>query len=153
MDYKKALPDPIGMHVILDLYECDPKILDNKEEIEKILTDSARLANAQIVSTHFRKFAPQGVTGVVVVAESHISIHTWPELGYAAVDVYTCGSHTLPLKASKYIIEKLGSKRPTITKIDRGFLVEKQDGVITMSQESPTMRDTAEKPSPTLINQ
>ena len=127
MDQKKltvpALQDPIGMHVILDLYDCDKNILDDLERIEQILTNSAKIANSMVLDKHFRKFNPQGVTGVVVVSESHISIHTWPEYGYAAVDVYTCGSHTLPVKASEYIIRELKCKRPTITKIDRGFLV------------------------------
>ncbi len=121
-----ALQDPIGMHVILDLYECNPEILNDIDKIEQILTESAHISNATILDKHFRKFNPQGVTGVIVVSESHISIHTWPELGYAAVDVYTCGSHTLPVKASEYIIKALECKRPTITKIDRGFLLEEK---------------------------
>ena len=128
MDKKKlsvpALQDPIGMHVILDLYECEEEYLDNINKIEEVLTRAAKVANSTILDKHFRKFNPQGVTGMIIVAESHISIHTWPEYKYAAVDVYTCGSHTFPVKASEYIIKELKCKRPTITKIDRGFLVK-----------------------------
>ncbi|NJE25531.1 S-adenosylmethionine decarboxylase proenzyme [Thermococcus sp. MV5] len=114
--------DPIGMHVVLDLYECDPEILDDMEKVEEVLTKAAEAANATIIDKRFHKFSPQGVSGVVVVSESHIAIHTWPEHGYAAVDVYTCGDHTMPLKASEYIIKELKCKRPTIVKLDRGLL-------------------------------
>ncbi|RLF83639.1 S-adenosylmethionine decarboxylase proenzyme [Thermococci archaeon] len=114
--------NPIGMHVVLDLYECDPQILDDIEKIEEILTEAAEVANATVIDKRFHKFSPQGVSGVVVVSESHIAIHTWPEHGYAAVDVYTCGNHTMPLKASEYIIRKLKCKRPTLVKLDRGLL-------------------------------
>ena len=114
--------NPIGMHVVLDLYECDPQILDDIEKIEEILTEAAEVANATVIDKRFHKFSPQGVSGVVVVSESHIAIHTWPEHGYAAVDVYTCGNHTMPLKASEYIIRELKCKRPTLVKLDRGLL-------------------------------
>ncbi|ADT84319.1 MULTISPECIES: adenosylmethionine decarboxylase [Thermococcus] len=119
-----TVDNPIGMHVVLDLYECDPQILDDIERIEEILTKAAEIANATIIDKRFHKFSPQGVSGVVVVSESHIAIHTWPEHGYAAVDVYTCGDHTMPLKASEYIIRALKCKRPTIVKLDRGLLFE-----------------------------
>jgi len=117
-----VVDNPIGMHVVLDLYECDPQILDDIEKIEEILTGAAEVANATVIDKRFHKFSPQGVSGVVVVSESHIAIHTWPEHGYAAVDVYTCGNHTMPLKASEYIIRELKCKRPTLVKLDRGLL-------------------------------
>ena len=118
----QVVETPIGMHVVLDLYECDPKILDDMERIEEILTKAAEVANATIIDKRFHKFSPQGVSGVVVVSESHIAIHTWPEHGYAAVDVYTRGDHTMPLKASEYIIKELKCKKPTVVKLDRGLL-------------------------------
>lgn len=118
----QVVETPIGMHVVLDLYECDPQILDDIEKIEEILTKAAEVANATIIDKRFHKFSPQGVSGVVVVSESHVAIHTWPEHGYAAVDVYTCGDHTMPLKASEYIIKELKCKRPTVVKLDRGLL-------------------------------
>lgn len=118
----QVVNDPIGMHVVLDLYECDPQILDDMEKVEEVLTKAAEVANATVIDKRFHKFSPQGVSGVVVVSESHIAIHTWPEHGYAAVDVYTCGDHTMPLKASEYIIKELKCKRPTIVKLDRGLL-------------------------------
>jgi|Deesub1362B_J571_1020462.scaffolds.fasta_scaffold00031_22 S-adenosylmethionine decarboxylase len=122
-----TVDSPIGMHVILDLYECDPQILDDIEKVEEILTKAAELANATIIDKRFHKFSPQGVSGVVVVSESHISIHTWPEHGYASVDVYTCGDHTMPVKASEYIIKELKCKNPTIVKLDRGLLFKKEE--------------------------
>jgi len=122
MAMAQVVETPIGMHVVLDLYECDPEILDDMERIEEILTKAAEVANATIIDKRFHKFSPQGVSGVVVVSESHIAIHTWPEHGYAAVDVYTCGDHTMPLKASEYIIKELKCKKPTVVKLDRGLL-------------------------------
>jgi len=122
MAMAQVVETPIGMHVVLDLYECDPEILDDMERIEEILTKAAEVANATIIDKRFHKFSPQGVSGVVVVSESHIAIHTWPEHGYAAVDVYTCGDHTMPLKASEYIIKELKCKKPTLVKLDRGLL-------------------------------
>ncbi|USS40415.1 adenosylmethionine decarboxylase [Thermococcus aggregans] len=118
----QVIETPLGMHVVLDLYDCDPKILDDIEKIEEILTKAAEVANATIIDKRFHKFSPQGVSGVVVVSESHIAIHTWPEHGYAAVDVYTCGDHTMPLKASEYIIKELKCKKPSVVKLDRGLL-------------------------------
>ncbi len=118
----KGVENPLGMHVILDLYECDPAVLDSIEEIERILTEAAEVANATIIDKRFHKFSPQGVSGAVIVSESHITIHTWPEHGYASVDVYTCGDHTMPLKASEYIIRELRCRRPALVKVDRGLL-------------------------------
>ena len=120
-----GVESPLGMHVILDLYECDPEILDDIERIEEVLTKAAEIANATVIDKRFHKFSPQGVSGAVVVSESHITIHTWPEHGYASVDVYTCGDHTMPVKAGEYIIKALKCKNPTVVKIDRGILFRK----------------------------
>jgi len=105
----------------LDLKECDSARLDDLEFIQTTLVESARLAQATIVGHTFHKFSPQGVTGVVAIAESHICIHTWPEYDYAAVDIFTCGDTVDPNFIANYISESLGSKAPNIRQLSRGF--------------------------------
>ena len=82
----------LGTQLIGDLYECSAELLNDVGRVEEILLGAARIVNATILSTSFHSFTPQGVSGVVVIAESHLAIHTWPEHGYAAVDVFTCGN-------------------------------------------------------------
>ncbi len=117
-----VVTNPLGTHVILDLYDCEAPILDSPDKVEAVLKKAAEVANATVIGSVFRKFSPQGVSGVVVVSESHLAIHTWPEYGYASVDIYTCGDHTMPSKAGEYIINAFECKRPTIVKMDRGVL-------------------------------
>jgi S-adenosylmethionine decarboxylase len=78
---------------------------------------------AVVLGDSFHRFSPQGVSGVVIIAESHLSIHTWPEYGYAAVDIFTCGTFVNPEKAAEVLIEKLGSKNHSVMEIPRGVLV------------------------------
>ena len=80
-----------GRHLILDLYECDPEILDNYGELQRFLEIALVLAKANILRIIGEQFEPQGVTLLALLSESHASIHTWPELKYAAIDLYTCG--------------------------------------------------------------
>jgi len=80
----------LGRQLILELYDCPPGLLDNIPNIEMILLDVVEKAGATFVDKSFHHFSPQGVSGVVVIAESHLAIHTWPEHGYAALDVFTC---------------------------------------------------------------
>ena len=82
---------------------------------------AAQEANAEILKTAFHRFQPQGVSGVVVIAESHLSIHTWPEAGYAAVDFYTCGDHTDPWRACEYAARHLGAQTMLTTEVKRGI--------------------------------
>jgi S-adenosylmethionine decarboxylase len=81
----------LGKHVIVELYDCDPEIINNQELVEKIMIDAVGISGATLVKTVFHKFSPHGITGVAVVAESHFAIHTWPEYGYCALDIFTCG--------------------------------------------------------------
>lgn len=81
----------LAKHITLDYYDCDDDIIFDPEALEKTLLESARAIWATIISSHFNKFEPQWVSWVVVLAESHITIHTWPEYGYAAIDMFTCG--------------------------------------------------------------
>lgn len=100
-------------------------MLDNLEAIEALFIKAAKAADASIVQSTFHRFAPQGVSGVVVIEESHLSIHTWPEHGYAAVDFYTCGASD-PEKAHPVLCDGLGSKRFEMMVINRGVLPPRQ---------------------------
>lgn len=112
----------LGRHLVLELYNCDPEVLNDKDRIEEIMTKAAEKAGATIVQKVFHLFNPHGVSGVVVIAESHLAIHTWPEYGYAAVDVFTCGSKVDPWKAYEYIKQELGAQYYSTMEIYRGEL-------------------------------
>lgn len=96
-----------GRHLILDLYDCDPEILNNYEELQRLLEASLVMAKANILRIFGEKFEPQGVTLLALLAESHASIHTWPELGYCAIDLYTCGDTTNTHRAAEFLKSKL----------------------------------------------
>ncbi len=114
----------LGTHIIVELSDCNAQILSDVEEVTKILVTAAKEANAEVLQTAFHRFMPQGVSGVVVIAESHLSIHTWPEYGYAAMDIYTCGDNTDPWKACRYAAEKFEAKQMLTTEVRRGLLDE-----------------------------
>ena len=82
----------VGRHAIFELYGCDSNLLDDEQYVVKVLTDAAHELGATVLSTSSYKFQPQGVTSIVLLSESHISIHTWPEKGLATCDIFTCGT-------------------------------------------------------------
>lgn len=96
-----------GRHLILDLYECDQELLDDYDELSRLLEASLLMANATIIRIFGEKFKPQGVTLLALLAESHASIHTWPEMKYCAIDLYTCGDKTKTHKAAEFLKYKL----------------------------------------------
>lgn len=111
----------IGKHLIIDFYQCENKgLLNNKKELENLMETASILAKSTIIKKSFHKFKPQGVTGIVIVAESHLAIHTYPEYNYAAVDIFTCGKNTIPENAFHYLKEKLKPKYIKIYKRKRG---------------------------------
>ena len=81
---------PLGRHMLLELYQCPSEILNDETMVERILTGVVAKVRATLVSSSFHHFSPYGISGVVVIAESHITVHTWPEHNYAAIDVFTC---------------------------------------------------------------
>ena len=101
--------DTVGKHCILELYNCDPAKLDDEAFLRTAITTAAKRAGATLLNLITHRFEPQGVTGLALLAESHISIHTWPESGYAAVDVFTCGDHTMPERACIVLSEELAA--------------------------------------------
>ena len=110
----------LGKHLLIEYYGCDSKILKNTSLIEKYMIEAARVAQATIVESVFHTFNPWGVSGVIVIEESHLAIHTWPEYKYAAVDLFTCGITIKPWNAFKLLEEKLKAKRYDLTEISRG---------------------------------
>ncbi len=110
----------LGTHILLELRDCDPRLLDDLGHIRAELFRAAVAVDAQVVGESFHQFSPQGVTGILSIAESHISIHTWPELGYAAADIFTCGEQTMPDRAAAAIVAALRCRDPEITQIRRG---------------------------------
>jgi S-adenosylmethionine decarboxylase len=106
--------------VLAELTGCAPATLDDAVALEAIFRDCAERGGATIVSSHFHRFSPQGVSGVVVIAESHVTVHTWPEHGYAAVDVFTCGRYQVAEAVTKLIIAALGAGNARAVFFDRG---------------------------------
>ncbi|MGI6324554.1 MAG: adenosylmethionine decarboxylase [Bacilli bacterium] len=111
---------PLGVHILADAYECDYDLLNDEKGIEKMMIEAAKAAGATIISTCFHKFNPQGVSGVVVIAESHLSIHTWPELNCATIDVFTCGENVDTEKACQLVCKGLNAGNVKIEKLVRG---------------------------------
>jgi len=101
----------LGRHVLVEFYGCPSEIIENNKLIEKVMNEAADYAGATIVESVFHHFNPYGVSGAVIIAESHLTIHTWPEYGYASVDIYTCGDSVSPWKAAEYLSEKLKANR------------------------------------------
>ena len=111
----------IGHHYIVEASGCDPKIIKSVDKVQQILVKAAEIAEAQVWSISVNRFPPQGVSGVIVISESHISTHTWPEYGYAALDFYSCGNSGDPEKAVFYAVGAFGASTSHITEITRGI--------------------------------
>ncbi len=112
----------LGRHILAEYYGCDIKILNDVELIEHYMREAVLKSGATIIDSTFHRFNPHGVSGVVVIAESHMALHTWPEHGYAAVDFFTCGDRVDPWKALKYISNKLKSSKNSSREIMRGLI-------------------------------
>ncbi len=113
---------PLGRHILAEIYGCDFDILNNIELVEKIMVNAALEAGAEVRETVFHKFSPQGISGVVVISESHLAIHTWPELGYAAVDVFTCGDRVDPWQACNYLAQYFKAQDIKANEQQRGVI-------------------------------
>jgi S-adenosylmethionine decarboxylase len=115
-------PGVLGWHLILELYECDAGRLDDLAAIQSYLMSATRASGATILDQRFHKFSPQGVSGVIVIAESHVSIHTWPEHGYAAVDYFSCSPEMNSESLTESLQKFLASGRVKARTIERGFV-------------------------------
>ena len=108
-----------GKHLLLELYRCNYEKLNDESFLRCILNRAAKLANATVLNLISNKFEPQGVTAIALLAESHISIHTWPESNYSAVDIFTCGQNMMPEQASQYLIKSLMAEEHSLRVIAR----------------------------------
>jgi len=106
-------------HLLLELYRCDTERLNDEFFLRCTLNRAAKSARATVLNLISNKFEPQGVTAIALLAESHISIHTWPECNYSAVDIFTCGQNMLPELASQYFIEALRAEEHFLRVIER----------------------------------
>ncbi|MCU1719018.1 adenosylmethionine decarboxylase [Pseudomonas sp. 5P_3.1_Bac2] len=137
----------LGKQLVIELYDCNDARFDDIKWIEESMLQAAREANATIVTSTFHKFSPIGISGVVVIAESHLAIHTWPEYKYAAIDVFTCGDVLDGAQAVRVLSERLGSQRHIISSMDRGLeghhvgmINRTLSGAGAINAYSPTLR-------------
>jgi S-adenosylmethionine decarboxylase len=114
----------LGRHLLLELFDCDLDAINNLQGVKQTLVEAARRAQATIVDVVFHEFNPFGISGVVVIAESHLSIHTWPEYRYAAVDIFSCGDVLQPEVAANYLVEQFGAERTSIVEMQRGMFMQ-----------------------------
>ncbi|MGI6686604.1 MAG: adenosylmethionine decarboxylase [Bacillota bacterium] len=110
----------LGRHVLAEFHGCPFEALNDLKKVEGMMIKAALEAGAEVREFVFHKFSPQGVSGVVVISESHLAIHTWPELGYAAVDVFTCGDTVNPWDAVNFLADSFQASNMEAKEIERG---------------------------------
>jgi len=120
----------LGRHLLLELFDCELDAINNLETVKGALIEAAKRAQATIVDVVFHEFNPFGISGVVVIAESHLSIHTWPEYRYAAVDVFSCGDVLQPEIAVGYLVEQFGAGRTSVVELQRGMFINARHPVV-----------------------
>ncbi len=114
----------LGRHILAEFYNCDEIMMNDVDFIAKAMTEAARVSGATVVGSDFHEFKPWGVSGVVVISESHLSIHTWPEYKYAAIDLFTCGSDVNPWIGLEFLKERFCAGHTETQELSRG-IVEK----------------------------
>ncbi len=112
--------EAFGRHFILEMWDCNREFLNDEEKIKQFLCNAANDAGATVVELVSHKFNPPGITAVAILAESHMSIHTWPIEGYVAVDIFTCGNAINPQLATKHLLESFEPKEHTSKVLKRG---------------------------------
>ena len=123
----------LGRHILAEYYSCDISTLDNISLLEDCMQKAVLASGATIVDTKFHQFSPYGVSGVIVIAESHMAIHTWPEYGYAAIDFFTCGERVDPWKAFDHMKKTLKPLTYSTKELKRGLLTEESGNLLEVS--------------------
>lgn len=118
--------DTLGKHIILEMWGCSKNVIDSIDQVKDALTKTAKTTKANLVNVVCHRFSPYGITGVAVLAESHISVHTWPEYEYAAVDIFICGSVVNSQDAASYITQAFHAKDISLLELKRGDLLSKK---------------------------
>jgi len=114
--------EQLGRHILVEYYNCDTEILKDHKKIEDMMVEAAKRAKATVVESVFHVFNPWGVSGAVVISESHLTIHTWPEYGYAAVDLFTCGDTVNPWIAFDHLTKELKAEKTESMEVTRGMV-------------------------------
>ncbi len=112
----------LGRQFIVELYGCDKTILDDPIRLKHVLTEAIRKSGATIIKPFFHQFSPHGVSGIVVIAESHVAIHTWPEFSYCALDIFTCGYQVKPETILEHIRRHFSARSLSVMEVKRGTL-------------------------------
>ncbi len=113
----------LGTHLIAELFNCNEFHINDVKKVEEVMMAAAELSSATIIKPFFHKFSPYGISGVIIIAESHFTIHTWPEYGYAAVDIFTCGDLNYQV-ALEHIKNELEAERCSVFQFQRGVLAD-----------------------------
>jgi S-adenosylmethionine decarboxylase len=116
-----GLMNSLGIHLIVELWDCNSLKLNDIDYISRIMIEAAEVSGATVLNSAFQNFSPQGISGMVIISESHLSIHSWPEYSYAAIDLFTCGTKVDPWKALEYLENAFESKEIEITDFFRGI--------------------------------
>ncbi len=113
---------PLGNHILLELWGVGSDLLDDAPALEHGLVEAASRGGAHVLEGRFRNFSPHGISGVIILSESHITVHTWPERGYAAVDIFTCGAAAIGERVSHQVLDALAPSSHEIRRVQRGVL-------------------------------
>jgi len=116
------MKEMLGKQTMLELYGCKKELLNDKVFIENAMLQAAKATNATIIKHHFHQFSPYGISGTIIIAESHINIHTWPEHDYAAIDIFTCSKKMDEQKACELLKQAFNAKESLIKIYERGDL-------------------------------
>lgn len=138
-------PEPDGVHFLVEFFGCEHDALNSMAFWKKILVRSAKAAGMKVLNQHFYQFSPEGITGYLLLSSSHISIHTWPEHGYVACDVFSCGGDAETQEAVDHIIAALPHQRVQLKRIKRGYRFdgdadEHIDHFVTTRVDAPPVR-------------
>lgn len=114
--------DALSRHLILELFDCNLDVINDPEKVKSALVEAARRAQATIMDIVLHEFNPFGISGIVVLDRSHLSVHTWPEYRFAAVDIFSGGDAFQPEVTTNYLIEAFGAERTSVVEMQRGIL-------------------------------
>ncbi len=125
----------LGRHLVAELSDCNARVLNDLPELKRSLLEAARRSGALVVDSVFHRYNPQGLSGIIIIAESHLSIHTWPEYNYAAIDCFTCGTSVDPYKAIEFMKDALSCKSVKVRELKRGIPSD-SDSIIAHKTEA-----------------
>jgi S-adenosylmethionine decarboxylase len=111
---------PLARHLLAEYYGCDPSLLDDLAVVEELVLGAAAAAGAQVMAVRLHRFSPQGVSGMAILAESHLAVHTWPEHGFASIELYLCGSSADPQRGHEHLVARLRPRHVVLRSVPRG---------------------------------